>query len=249
MEENQEILFAKTLEKVKRLAREQGNSIRKEQVEETFQVLSLSEEQLAMVFEYLEKYHITIGESTAEEEDILSEEEIDYLEEYKKELLELPVFSDGEKDAFTLSAMAGETDAQGRLIQVYLPKVVEIAKLYAGQGVFVEDLIGEGNVALSMGVTMLGCLEKKEEAEGMLMKMVMDAMEDFISDSMEETQKDNKVLKKVNQVAEKAKELSEELRRKVTVEELCAETGLSEKAVRDAMRLSGYTIEDIENPS
>ena len=66
---------------------------------------------------------------------------------------------------------------------------------------------------------------------------------------MEETQKDNKVLKKVNQVAEKAKELSEELRRKVTVEELCAETGLSEKAVRDAMRLSGYTIEDIENPS
>ena len=83
----------------------------------------------------------------------------------------------------------------------------------------------------------------------MLMKMVMDAMEDFISDSMEETQKDNKVLKKVNQVAEKARELSEELRRKVTVEELCTETGLSEKAVRDAMRLSGYTIEDIENPS
>jgi len=132
---------------------------------------------------------------------------------------------------------------------MYLPKVVEIAKLYAGQGVFVEDLIGEGNVALSMGVTMLGCLEKKEEAEGMLMKMVMDAMEDFISDSMEETQKDNKVLKKVNQVAEKARELSEELRRKVTVEELCTETGLSEKAVRDAMRLSGYTIEDIENLS
>ena len=79
---------------------------------------------------------------------------------------------------------------------------------------------------LSMGVTMLGCLEKKEEAEGMLMKMVMDAMEDFISDSMEETQKDNKVLKKVNQVAEKARELSEELRRKVTVEELCIETCL-----------------------
>ena len=113
MEENQEILFAKTLEKVKRLAREQCNSIRKEQVEEAFQVLALSKEQLAMVFEYLEKYHITIVESAAEEEDILSEEEIDYLEEYKKELLELPVFSDGEKDAFTLSAMAGETDAQG----------------------------------------------------------------------------------------------------------------------------------------
>ena len=148
-----------------------------------------------------------------------------------------------------LSAIAGDQDAKEVLLQQFLPKTAELAKLYAGQGVMLEDLIGEGNVALSMGVTMLGCLEKKEEAEGMLMKMVMDAMEDFISDSMEETQKDNKVLKKVNQVAEKARELSEELRRKVTVEELCTETGLSEKAVRDAMRLSGYTIEDIENPS
>ena len=75
----------------------------------------------------------------------------------------------GQKEAITLSAMAGERDAQQSLISVYLPQVVEISKLYAGQGVFLEDLIGEGNVALAMGVTMLGCLENASEAEGMLM--------------------------------------------------------------------------------
>ena len=79
--------------------------------------------------------------------------------------------------------------------------------------------------------------------------MIMDAMEDFINENMAEEDKDKKVLGKVKKVAKKAKELSDELRRKVTVEELSAETGMSENAIREAMQLSGYTIEEIENPS
>ena len=62
---------------------------------------------------------------------------------------------EGEKEAVTISAMAGDRDAQKRLIEIYIPKVVEVAKLYAGQGVFVEDLIGEGNLAVTIGVTQL----------------------------------------------------------------------------------------------
>ena len=126
---------------------------------------------------------------------------------------------------------------------------MEIAKLYAGQGVFLEDLIGEGNVALAMGVTMLGCLEHAAEAEGILGKLIMDAMEDFVRENMAEADKDKKVLDRVNKVAKKAKELSLELRRKVTVEELAAETGMSPNAITEAMRLSGYAIEEIENAS
>ena len=40
--------------------------------------------------------------------------------------------------------------------------------------------------------------------------------------------------------------MAEELHRKVTVEELVAETGLSRKSVLDAMRMSGFKIEDID---
>ena len=248
METNQEVLFAKTLEQVRKQAKEQGNCIEKEQVEQAFAALELSDEQLALVFDYLEKHKIGIGEPVDPDE-YLSEEEVNYLEEYKKELSLLEYISEGEREAITLSAMAGEADAQKKLINVYLPQVVEIAKLYSGQGVFLEDPIGEGNVALAMGVTMLGCLEHAAEAEGMLGKMIMDAMEDFINENMAEEDKDKKVLGKVKKVAKKAKELSDELRRKVTVEELSAETGMSENAIREAMQLSGYTIEEIENPS
>ena len=247
MGENQEILFARTLEKVRKQAKEQQNCISEEQVREAFCELSLADEQLALVFDYLKKHKIGIGQPVDPDE-YLSEEETNYLEEYKKEILASEQVSDGERQALFLSAMAGEQDAQQRLIRVYLPQVAEVAKLYTGQGVFLEDLIGEGNLALAVGVTMLGALESALEAEGMLMKMVMDAMEDCITENLHETDKDKKVAGRVNQVAEKAKELAGELHRKVTAKELSEETGMSVKAIEDAMRMSGYTIEDLERP-
>ena len=124
---NKEILFAQTLEKVKKVAKEQGNVIAKEQVEEAFLELDLTEEQLAMVFDYLHKHKIGIGEPV-NLDDYLSEEEVDYLEEYLQQLKELPEFSEGEKEAITLSAMAGDLNAQNQLIQIFLPQVVAPAK-------------------------------------------------------------------------------------------------------------------------
>lgn len=46
-------------------------------------------------------------------------------------------------------------------------------------------------------------------------------------------------------MAKQAADLSRELRRKVTVEELAGESGMSEELIRDAMRFCGYAIEDI----
>lgn len=245
METNQEVLFARTLELVKKQAKEQQNCISEQQVRDAFGQLHLSEEQLNLVFDYLKKHKIGIDEPVDLDE-YLSDEEMDYLEEYKKELAMLEEVSEGEKEATILSAMAGERDAQKKLISLYLPQVVEVSKLYSGQGVFLEDLIGEGNVALSMGVAMLGCLEHAKEAEGMLMKMIMDAMENCINENMQEADKDQKVVDRVNKVADKARELAAELHRKVTVEELAGESGMSEKTIREAMRMSGFAIEDLE---
>lgn len=243
---NQEILFAKTLEQVKRTAREQGGCIEEQQVKDAFAALSLEDAQLEMVYDYLRKHKIGIGEPVDADEG-LTEEERDYLQDYLDEIAHLACYTDGEREAYTLSAMAGDRDAQDRVIEVYLQDVTEIARLYAGQGVFLEDLIGEGNVALAIGVTMLGSLEEPGEAQGMLAKMIMDAMENYIAENADNEKKDRRIADKVNRVSDKAKELSDELHRKVTVEELVQETGLSEKSIRDAMRMSGFQIEYIEN--
>lgn len=242
---NREVVFAQTLEKVRNLAKDQGNCVSEEQVREAFDALNLDNEQLQLVFDYLVKHKIGIGQPV-NPDDYLSEEEQDYLQNYLDELQALPQRSQGEVQALTISAMAGETAAQQSLVEVYLKDVTDIARLYAGQGVFLEDLIGEGNVALAFGTSMLGSLEKPDEAPGMLMKLVMDAMEDYIQENAANEKTDQKVARQVNKIADKARELAEDLHRKVTPEELAQETGLSLKSIQEAIRMSGFRIEDIE---
>ena len=79
----------------------------------------------------------------------------------------------------------------------------------------------------------------------MLGKMVMDAMETYIGDSLEESGRNRKIEDQVNQVADQARELSELMQKKVTIEELVQETGLTEEYIREAVRLSGNRIEYI----
>lgn len=243
---DREILFAKTLEEVRKKAKEQGNCISKEQVQEAFAELALEEEQLALVYDYLEKHRIGIG-MPVNPDDYLTEEENNYLQEYLDSLQGLPELSGGEKEAVFLAAMAGEAEMQKRLLEAYLSQVPEIAKLYTGQNVFLEDLIGQGNMALSEGVKLLGAAENARDAEGMLVRMLMDAMEELIEEGQKSSDTDRKLEEKVNHIAEKARELAEEMRRKVTPGELAEETGISEEEIRHVFRMSGYAIEDIED--
>ncbi len=243
---NQEALFARTLEQVKEQAAGQGGWIGEEEVQEAFAPLGLSGEQLQMVYDYLVKHKIGIG-APVNPDDYLTEEEKNYLQNYLDELESLPKATPGEKEAITLSAMAGDLDAQGQLAIFYLPDVVEVARLYSGQGVPLEDLIGEGNLALTAGVSMLGALERIDEAQGMLGKMMMDAMEELIQQQQTAEKADQKMTQRINKVLEAARSLSEELHRKVTVEELAQEAKLSEKAIREAVRLSGHQIEYLED--
>lgn len=79
----------------------------------------------------------------------------------------------------------------------------------------------------------------------MLGRMIMDAMEEYIAENAEEARKDKKILDKVNKVAKAADELYEELHRKVTIEEVMQESGMSRRSIEDAIRMSGNKIESL----
>lgn len=245
MEFNQQT-FAAGLDQLRETARLQGNMLTSEQINEEFGKWQLDAGQLALIQEYFKKNHIGIDEPSDMEES-LSGEDVNFLEMYLNELKELPGATDGEKRAVMMSALANDKDAQARLVELYLPDVVEISKLYAGQGVLVEDLIGEGNVALSMAVTMLDCVEGIDELEGFLVKMVMDAMEEFIGDDSENKELGENVLNKVNEVNDKAKELYDSLLRKVRIKEVADELGLTQAEVKEAIELSANHIDYIED--
>ena len=243
---NQELEFAKKIEEIRETAALQGNVLTSKQVEEAFAQIGMSSQQLGPVYDYLKTKKIGIDEKIDPDE-FLTEEEIDYVSMYTESLADLPVLNDGEKRALYMAAMNGENQAKKRLIEHMLSDVVDLAKLYTGQGVFIEDLIGEGNVAITLGVEMLGALEDPDEVPGMLAKLAMDAMEELISEEAGNKKADDKLVDKVNKVADAARELASDLGRKVTVEELVAEGKLSRKMIEDAIRISGKKIEDIES--
>ena len=80
----------------------------------------------------------------------------------------------------------------------------------------------------------------------MLASMIMEAMETFISQNAEEGKTGEKLAGRANDVLEKAKELAEALGRKVTVEELAEETGLSAERIREAVRITADNIDYLD---
>ena len=101
MSQSREILFAQTLEAVRLAAKEQGGCVSEDQVREAFAAQDLSEEQLQMVFDYLVKHKVGIGKPVDPDE-YLTDREKNYLQDYLDEIAVLPVYSQGEMEAFTL---------------------------------------------------------------------------------------------------------------------------------------------------
>ena len=238
---DKQILFLKRLQEVKKSASANGNTITEQELEESFEDLQLDDAQMLQVREYLKTNNIGIGAALPVEE-VLTDEEKNHLEEYEAMIDAIEIPADNIMDAIKLSAMAGESDAQKQLTEYSLKKVVDIARLYAGQGVFMEDLINE---ALLMAVSQLAPLEKPDEVDGFLGRRIMDAMEDMIAMNLDVKAAEKTVEEKVNLVADRARELAEELGRKVSVAELAKEYDMDPEEIEEAVRLSGNAIGDI----
>lgn len=237
--------FVLALQELVKLAKTQANVLSEEQVKEQFCDMHLDKAQFELIQEYLKQNKIGIDKAV-NLEDYLTEDDVHYLDIYLEELKELEHWTDEKREAVMELAVKGNAEAKVQLIEAYLPEVVEISKLYAGQGVLLEDLIGEGNIAITLGVKMLECVEGVKEAEGMLVKMIMDAMEKYINESQESNDADKIILDKINKISDFSKELAENIGRKVTVEELVRESDFTEEEIMEAIEITAHSMEYIE---
>ena len=89
-------------------------------------------------------------------------------------------------------------------------------------------------------------IRRAARGETITMMEYLDAMEDLIAENIDAKALDKRVEEKVNDVADKARELAEAIGRKVSPEEVAREYEIDVEEVREAVRLSGYAIEDIE---
>ena len=181
-----------------------------------------------------------------EEESALDGEDSRFLQMYLEEIEDLSELTDGKKRALFMNAMNGDKPAKDELIQGFLKTVCDIAKLYANQGVPMEDLIGEGNVALATAMNVIEHEESPETAEEMVAGMIMKAMEELVQDDALSRDAFENWAEKANEVLEKAQELSEMLLRKVTIEELCKEYEFDPDFVKDVIEVTGGKIEFLD---
>ena len=235
------LLLQKTLKE----ARENGGRISRDEISEIFSGLSLDRSQLEQVEGYLKAHKIVVG-TQAGDVDALPEVERDFLTSYMEMLDNIPELSDSVLEALKISAMAGEHSAQKELSEQMLRDVVDIARLYAGQGVSIEELIGAGNEALVTGVRLLGHLDSPQDVDGEIGRRIMDSMEDLIAAMLDDNAMDRKMEDMVNLVADKAHELAEEMGRKVTPMELAGEGDVTAEQIMEAVRLTGGKIEDLD---
>lgn len=223
--------FQKKLGELLAVAAGQGNKMKQQEVEAFFQEDQLNEEQMNLVSEFLMSQKVEVSgytgsssKSDEEEKDTLSQQEKDYVAEYLIDIEKMPKTTENE---VTLA--------------YYLPKVVEEAVRLHIPGVFIGDVIQEGNVSLMM---YLSEKERAEEAE--VLEHVRAGIRMMLESHTEEKRRDNKMVERVNDLDETIQSMKEEYGRKVSVDEVAERMGITEDAVEDILKLAGEEVKDEE---
>ena len=218
--------FREKLAGILALCASQNNITDKTTVEEYFAENNLSKEQMELVFDYLlsqkviVKGYVKAGGSikNAEKpEDVVryTQEEQDYLNLYEQDLKGL---------------------REGDPLKELLPAILSMAKEMHRTDIYIGDLVQEGNMGL-----MLAMEEHEGDMEALL-SMAKESMQALL-ESQEETKKqDNRMVEKVNDLDEQIKKLSEEMGRKVSVDELEEFLDITEDEISDILKLAGEEL-------
>ena len=244
---NEKKVFLEKLNGLLKLAQEKGNEITIEEVKAYFSEDALTEEQVELVFEYLMaqkvsvKGYVKLG--SEEEQEEFTEEEKQYLKEYEHELKAIPEAKGGEREHLITKVLQGDETAKVRLIELYMGQVVPVAKRMHKPEVFLGDLIQEGNLGVVLGVEMLVDLET---ADQVIQGQIRQSMQLLLDEQAELASRDKKMVEKVQALDESIQTLTEELGRKVTIDELAVYMGLEVEEIEDILKLAGEDSEEAE---
>ena len=229
------------------VAKQQGDQITIDEVKTYFSDTGLTDEQLELVFDYLLAQKIVVKGylkmTKVEEEITYTDEEKAYLEEYLHDLQAFQVVSDGEKETLFKELLSGNERAKDRLTEIYLREVVELAKMMYHPEIFLGDMIQEGNVGLILGLNMLTDVASAHET---IVNQVKQCMQMLIEEHTEVKNRDNKMVEKVTMLDESIQALTEEMGRKVSIDELAVYMGMTEEEIEDILRLMGEESEPEE---
>ena len=216
--------FRKKLEELLEQADVQDKRLTNEQIKEFFAEDGLTEEQMLLVYDFLMSQKIVVSgyykQQTTEQidESKFSDEEKQYLAEYTEDLKAMKQEQEGERAELLKKAVAQDALAKSRLIELYLPQVVEIAKELHEEGIYLGDCVQEGNVSLILALDML----PEDDADAFIQQEIRQG----ILAMMEEHK------------------MADEKGRGITMSELAEHMKISEDEILDIIKLAGEEMYD-----
>lgn len=242
---NEKTEFLEKLNGLLKLAQGQESQITIEEVKAYFSEDALTEEQIELVFEYLMAQKVVVKgymKMTPEKkENDYTEEEKLYLKEYKHDLQAIRSASQEEVQQLYRQVMDGKENVKNRLVEVYLKEVVTIAEQLHQPEVFIGDLIQEGNLGLVLGVEKITDPMKAHE---MIVMQIRQSIQLLLEEQSELSSRDKKMVEKVQALDESIQALTEELGRKVTIDELAIYMGAEIEEIEDILKLTGEEPEE-----
>ena len=263
MDENTQARLDEKLKEVLALAKKKKNVLDYQQVVDSFAELSLEDDQLDKIVEYLEHngvdvLRITDDDEPDEEMLLAEEEEVDVenidlsvpdgvsiedpVRMYLKEIGKVPLLSAEEEIELAKKMEEGDEEAKKKLAEANLRLVVSIAKRYVGRGMLFLDLIQEGNLGLIKAV------EKFDyQFSPYATWWIRQAITRAIADQARTIRIPVHMVETINKLIRVSRQLLQELGREPTPEEIAKEMNMPVDRVREILKISQEPV-SLETP-
>lgn len=230
------------------LAEKQGGSLSLEDVQDCLSDMELDGEQLQMVHAYLAGKGIRVEGAVLPEREIppYTEEEQEFLKQYQKELKYLRKQPEDLLPDLYERAADGDAEAKKLLTEHYMENVLRLAEEYAHGSLLLQDLVQEGSLGLMTGVDTLGLLDGTLSVEEYLEAEIRRALQEALRNQEEARDTGAQITEKLNRLADSVTELTEDLGREVTPDELSLYLDMPLEEIEDLLRIAGETIETAE---
>ena len=269
------MVFEEGFNKLVEAAKNNKNVIEYDQIQSYFSNVEFTEEICEKIIEELEERKIDVLRITEEDIDLVPIEELAALEEtaleaeeldldklekevldgvnledpvrmYLKEIGKVPLLTSDEEIELAKRMEAGDDLARARLAEANLRLVVSIAKKYLGRGLLFLDLIQEGNLGLIKAV------EKFDYKKGYKFSTyatwwIRQAITRAIADQARTIRIPVHMVETINKVTRISRQMTQELGREPSVEEIASEMNLTEERVREILKVAQEPV-SLESP-
>ena len=229
-----------------------------EELAETLKGLEVDNDSLDELYNALIENKIEIvGEddenSSSDDGIILDDAEItkdininDPVRMYLKEIGRISLLTPQEEMELSVRVANGDEEAKNRLAESNLRLVVSIAKRYVGRGLLFLDLIQEGNIGLMKAVDKFD-YDKGYKFSTYATWWIRQAITRALADQARTIRVPVHMVETINKMARIQRQLTLELNREPSEEEIAKKMGISVEKVRDVIKISQDPV-SLETP-